>query len=103
MLSSRITLSLLACFGLGPALMGAPPTDRHGDPLPPGAVARYGTVRLRHSRPVTSISFSPGGKVLASGSEDWTVCLWDVTTGKGLRFLEGGGEVHCVAFSPSGR
>jgi WD40 repeat protein len=36
---------------------------------------------------VTSVSFSPDGKAIASGSEDNTVWLWDVQTGKTLRTL----------------
>jgi len=40
-----------------------PPPSR---PLPPAAVTRMGTTRFRHSHPVSSIAFVPGGKVLIS-------------------------------------
>ena len=57
-----------------------------------------------HSSSVFSVAFSPDGKTLASGSLDFTVKLWDVSTGKELRTLEGHAlEVYSVAFSPNGK
>jgi len=38
---------------------------------------------------VNSVAFTPDGKALASGSLDGTVKLWDISTGKELRSLEG--------------
>src|SRR5262249_44367799 len=37
-------------------------TDRHGDPLPAGALVRMGTVRLRHSAHVDHVLYAPDGK-----------------------------------------
>ena len=57
-----------------------------------------------HTEPIKSVAFSPDSKLLASGSEDNTVRLWDVKTGQLLRTLEEHtGDVSSVAFSPDGK
>ena len=33
-----------------------------------------------HSCPVTALAFARNGRILATGGEDGTICLWDVTT-----------------------
>jgi WD40 repeat protein len=73
---------------------GAVRTDALGDPLPPGAVARFGTARLRHWRRVTFVAFLPDNKTLISAGDDRTIRSWDVTTGKELAPFEGKCSVY---------
>ncbi len=56
-----------------------------------------------HSGKVYSVAISPDGQVLASGSQDRTVKLWNLRTGKLLRTLTGHAlTIHSVAISPDG-
>jgi WD40 repeat protein len=53
---------------------------------------------------VWSVSYSPDGETLASGSLDQTIKLWDVQTGKERATLKGHTNwVNSVAHSPDGR
>src|SRR5262249_49005276 len=71
-------------------------TDRLGDPLPPGAVARLGSIRFHHESPV---AFSPDGKILATGSR-----LREVASGRQLHLLEDYPfGIEQLAFSPDGK
>ncbi len=56
-----------------------------------------------YSTPVSSVSFSPDGTLLASGSFGGTVRLWDVSTRRNIATLEGHTSiVNSVSFSPDG-
>src|SRR5689334_2185879 len=65
--------------------------DSLGDPLPEGAIARLGTLRLKHDPGefaiLSTAVFSPDGKKVASvgGSQGYInmgIHLWDTLTGK---------------------
>ncbi len=91
-----------------PAAPG-PRADRHGDPLPAGALARLGTGRLQHvvdqgNEGLGALAFSPDGTLLAGAGRDGRISLWEAATGRRLHMLaRHGGEVNCLAFSPDGR
>ena len=49
---------------------------------------------------INSISLSPGGKFIVSGSLDGRICLWNLVTGELVKNLKLRYGVHSVAFSP---
>lgn len=57
-----------------------------------------------HDGLVHSVVFSPDGQLLASGSDDETIKLWDTTTGALQQTFQGHDSwVTSVAFSPDGQ
>ena len=79
-------------LGRNCSVMGCYATGRHLNTLP------------GHTGVVYSVSFSPDGMTLASGSWDETVRLWDVATGRHLNTLPGHtDDVLSVSFSPDGK
>ena len=56
-----------------------------------------------HKDRVLSVAYSPDGSLIATGSSDNTIRLWDGATGQRKKILMGHtGEVYSVAFSPDG-
>ena len=57
-----------------------------------------------HTGDVTSVSFSPDSKILASASLDGTVKLWDVNSGREIYTFKGHTKgIASISFSPDGK
>jgi RNA polymerase sigma factor (sigma-70 family) len=111
-------VALLAAAGLGIALApgGAEPsTDKapsapmalkdsaeRAEPLPPGAIARFGTLRLRGC--AAPVAFSPDGKLIACAVDGprSRVTLWERATGLALRSFAADARVR-ITFSSDGK
>jgi WD40 repeat protein len=81
--------------------------DAQGDPLPAEALARLGTLRWRHASPVNYLAFLSDGKKLLTASQDQSIRLWEVATGKELKRFSNpatdfGGEVAFRGGPPGG-
>ena len=55
---------------------------------------------FEEQRAINSISLSPGGKIIASATEDCYIRLWDVLSGELVKKLKLGCHVYSVTFSP---
>ena len=77
---------------------------RPNDPYPPGPEVLC--IQMGHSGAVNSFAWSPDGKTLASGSDDHTVRLWDVESGKEKGTLKGrtkkSNSIACLSFTLQG-
>lgn len=95
---------LVAC---GSSIRGSEPVPRvdcYGDSLPTGAVARLGTLRLRHDRQPELFIFSPDCRFLASGHPQTPLRIWETATGKEIMTLNVSAIRHLRAtFSSDGR
>jgi WD40 repeat protein len=93
-----LTLAAAALLGVPglPARAAAPVTqgdgkdgvDRYGDPLPPGAVVRLGTVRYRFGG--HGAAFLPDRRTVVSVPPGNAIILWDARTGRLLREISTG-------------
>src|SRR5262245_29080753 len=103
---ARVLLVLVAGCSILPKLQAQPPdngpqtprikgppsplTDALGDPLPPGAIARLGTLRFKHTPaldPTIDVAmFSPdGARIVSLVYGAASIRLWDAGTGKEIR------------------
>jgi WD40 repeat protein len=64
-------------------VLAAPAAAQEREPLPAGAIARLGSLRLGPPAPHFALRFTPDGKHLVYGCEPLIVCDW--ATGKELR------------------
>ncbi|ETO02195.1 hypothetical protein RFI_35243 [Reticulomyxa filosa] len=57
-----------------------------------------------HTYAICAVGFSPDDQIIASGSCDHTIRLWDVKSGKEIMKLEGHyGTIFCLRFSSDGK
>jgi WD40 repeat protein len=73
----RLISTIVALAFVAPAFAQAPKLDLFGDPLPPGAFARMGTIRFRHE--ASAVGFLDERTVVSVGA---SIRTWDAATGK---------------------
>jgi WD40 repeat protein len=78
-------------------------TDAYGDPLPPGALMRLGTVRWRVC--ANFLSFLPDGKTLVTGERvtNHVFRFWDAATGRDVGVYRPTSYVTAFALAPDGK
>jgi WD40 repeat protein len=112
-----IALVFAVCFALlggrdvasaaeTPAALAKPMvrTDLYGDPLPPGAVARIGSLRLLIPNGCREMAFTHDGKQVATLDREGVIDFWDVDDGRKIRTLKADGlKFTHFLLSPDGK
>ena len=124
-----LTIAILLIFSL-PSFAAEPISFQHGgsvhtvafspvDALLVASAGENSTIKLwnlrdntvttfrGHTAAINSMAFSPNGELLASGGDDWTFRLWDVSEKQNIATLRHisdqiQSQVKAVAFSPDG-
>lgn len=99
-----LTAALAAACAGDEATPAAMRRDRHGDPLPAGAVTRLGTTRWRANGEVYQVCPAPDGKRLILAGNHM-LSLWDTSTGRMIRTFpdEGVRYAWTVAYAHDGK
>ena len=79
---SSIVIAVLAILVLSANAhgQGRPRKDLYGDPLPDGAIARFGTVRFRHAG-LSDYVLLPDDRTLLTSGRDRVLRFWDLNSG----------------------
>ena len=101
---NRLTRSWLTVPWLLASLNLAGAADAKPLLLEGGLLAMGGSREGGHQGAVLPVAFAPRGDVLASGSQDKTIVLWDPVTGTRRRTLRGHEDwVTALAFTRDGK
>src|SRR5262245_34278519 len=97
--------TLILALAMGAEPQPKPRLDLYGDPLPDGAVARMGSLQLRHEYR-DGWAIHTDGKTLLVTGDDRSVRFWNLETGALVRTARvGNGAKHVqeITVSPDGR
>src|SRR5262245_9827424 len=99
--TAAVALGLLTSAAADP-----PRVDRHGDPLPAGAVVRLGSSRWRGvvgPTGETQIRFAADGRAIVCRMPDGSAAWLDVDTGRELRRVRGPASFQVFVLTADGK
>ena len=84
------------------AIAALPRVDLYGDPLPPGAIARLGTLRFRYRDIFSAAAFSPDGQFVVGAGNGGILVMWECASGKLVQEFSSYHQVQQLTFSGDG-